>query len=107
MEAELRDLKDPMEVELQQHEFRTVLVADKTDKSWSRTPIQRWKWDVTSNNRFLLIGPTPASFTFIFVFSQQYRKSVASRIQTWIVGVEGKDLDHYTPTTAQKIEKIT
>ena len=49
---------------------------------------------------FLLKGPTPASFSFLFVFYKN-RSEKFSRIQTRIVRVEGKDADHYTTTTAQ------
>ena len=41
-----------------------------------------------------------ASFTLIFVFSKQYRKFEANRVQTLTVGVEGKDADRYTTTTS-------
>ena len=47
--------------------------------------------------------PIPASLSFIFVLLQhstENEKLVASRIQTQIVGVEGKDADHCTTTTA-------
>ena len=47
-----------------------------------------------------------ASFTLIFVFSKQYRKFEANRVQTLTVGVEGKDADRYTTTTALHTIKL-
>ena len=41
---------------------------------------------------FFKDGPTPASFSFIFVFL--YELSSQRGFQTRIIGVEGKDADH-------------
>ena len=51
-----------------------------------------------------LIGPTPASFLFIFVLFKHniIEKNLGfSRIRTRIVGEEGELADHMTTTTAQ------
>ena len=60
--------------------------------------------NVPNYSAFFKNGPTPASFSFIFVFSYNNRHLVASGIQTWIFGAVGKSTDHYTTTTAQAIE---
>ena len=47
-------------------------------------------------------GPTPATFSFIFVFSYNKEKYlVASGNQTRIFGAIGKSVDHQTTTTAR------
>ena len=51
---------------------------------------------------FFKDGPTPASFSFIFIFS--YRKLVISRIRSRIAGVESEDPDHKTTTTVLRPE---
>ena len=49
-----------------------------------------------------LNGPTPASFSFIFVFSYNNKHfSVASEIWTRIFRAVGESADHNTTTTAQ------
>ena len=56
----------------------------------------------------LLNGPSPDSFQFILAFCNSflnYRKLVTSGIWTLIVGVDGKDVDHYTTTAAPTAEK--
>ena len=55
---------------------------------------------------FFVKGPTPASFWFIFDFSNysKEKNSVASGIQTRIIRVEGKDTDHNSHTTAHRLE---
>ena len=45
------------------------------------------------------IGPTSASFLFIFIFSYNNKHLEASEIQTRICGSVGKSADHYTTTT--------
>ena len=47
--------------------------------------------------------PNPGPFSFILIFSKYCIKNsvVSSGIQSQIVGVEGKDTDHYTTTMAQ------
>ena len=54
-----------------------------------------------------LNGSALASFSFLFyLFMVQYRKFVASRIQTLIVRVEGESADHYNTTMAQIVLKV-
>ena len=53
---------------------------------------------------FFLVGqPSPILNLFLFFLCTVPKISVASRIQTRIVVVGGKDADHYTTTTAEKL----
>ena len=50
----------------------------------------------TTTKKFCL--PRPLLHLFSSFQSTVQKNSVASRIQTWIFGVEGKDADHKTTT---------
>ena len=60
-------------------------------------------WAVRSHFCILILErANPGLFLIYFhLFIVQYRKVIASRIQTRIDDVEGKSADHYTTTTAQ------